>query len=191
MTNPLDVIVIGGGQAGLAVAWYLRRASLRFVVLDNAAAPGGAWRQAWDSLRLFSPAQFSSLPGWQMPKAKAGDYPTRDEVIDYLARYEQRYGLPVQRPVAVSAVTQAAGRFTVTADAGTWTAPLVISATGTWSAPFVPPVPAAPVLPGSRSIQRITAPRPGSPDRPCLSSAAAIRARRFRPSCPNLPTAPG
>jgi len=58
-----DVVVIGGGQAGLAVAYYLRRAGLDFVVLDAADGPGGAWPHAWDSLRLFSPATYSSLPG--------------------------------------------------------------------------------------------------------------------------------
>ena len=91
--------VIGGGQAGLAVAYYLRRAGLDFRVLRRGRRPGGAWAHGWDSLRLFSPAAYSSLPGWPMPSRGAGDgYPTRDEVIDYLARYEARYGFPVERP---------------------------------------------------------------------------------------------
>ena len=65
-----DVVVIGGGQAGLAVAYYLRRAGLDFVVLDAEERPGGAWRHTWDSLRLFSPAGYSSLPGWTMNRKK-------------------------------------------------------------------------------------------------------------------------
>ncbi|MDZ4370520.1 MAG: FAD-dependent oxidoreductase, partial [Phenylobacterium sp.] len=67
----LDVLVIGGGQAGLATAYYLRRTGLSYAVLDAGQAPGGAWRHGWDSLRLFSPGSWSSLPGWPMP-AKAG-----------------------------------------------------------------------------------------------------------------------
>ena len=59
----LDAIVIGGGQAGLAVGFYLRRTGLRYVILDEQAVPGGAWQHAWPSLRLFSPARWSSLPG--------------------------------------------------------------------------------------------------------------------------------
>ena len=59
-----DVIVIGGGQAGLSVGYYLRRTGLSYVILDGQPEPGGAWLHGWDSLQLFSPAQWSSLPGW-------------------------------------------------------------------------------------------------------------------------------
>ena len=62
-TKIFDVIVIGGGQAGLAVGYYLRRAKLDFIILDNQIQSGGAWRHTWPSLRLFSPAVMSSLPG--------------------------------------------------------------------------------------------------------------------------------
>lgn len=137
MTKPYDLVVIGGGQAGLAVAYYLRRADLRFVILDNGSTPGGAWPHTWDSLRLFSPAQFSSLPGWQMPKAQTGDYPTRDEVIDYLTRYEERYAFPVERAVEVTNVTAEGGCFFVHAETGKWASRAVVSATGTWNEPFV------------------------------------------------------
>ena len=64
-----DVVVVGGGQAGLAAGYFLRRSGLSFAILDAGAAPGGAWRHAWDSLTLFSPAQWSSLPGWPVPVA--------------------------------------------------------------------------------------------------------------------------
>ncbi len=83
-----DVVVIGAGQAGLASAYYLRRADVRFVILDAEEGPGGAWRHAWNSLHLFSPASFSSLPGWMMPAKTEAAYPSRNEVVDYLARYE-------------------------------------------------------------------------------------------------------
>lgn len=137
-----DVVVIGGGQAALAVGYYLRRTTLSFVLLDAQDGPGGAWRHAWDSLHLFSPARASSLPGWAMP-AGAGEYPTRDEVLEYLAAYEARYALPVQRPVRVRAVTRGRGgdRLHVATDAGGWTARAVVSATGSWQHPYVPDVP--------------------------------------------------
>ena len=92
----LDVAVIGGGQAGLAVGYYLRRTDLSFAIFDAGEGPGGAWRHGWDSLRLFSPAVYSSLPGWIMPGG-AEKYPSRDETIEYLTRYEERYELPVYR----------------------------------------------------------------------------------------------
>ena len=88
----IPVVVIGGGQAGLAVAYYLRRARVDHVVLDDQESPGGAWWHTWPSLRLFSPAEFSSLPGWQMPATQDGN-PDAEHVIDYLTRYERRYDL--------------------------------------------------------------------------------------------------
>jgi hypothetical protein len=74
MNVRLDVLVIGGGQAGLAAGYFLRRTDLSFAILDAAEAPGGAWRHAWDSLTLFSPAQWSSLPGWPMRASEDGGY---------------------------------------------------------------------------------------------------------------------
>lgn len=141
-----DVVVIGGGQAGLAAGYYLRRTGLSFVVLDAQEGPGGAWLHAWTSLRLFSPARFSSLPGWMMPvraDAATDEYPTRDEVLDYLRRYEARYALPVRRPVRVTGVHRTEGehRFRVDTDAGGWRARAVVSATGSWRKPFIPEYP--------------------------------------------------
>jgi putative flavoprotein involved in K+ transport len=103
-TEVHDVIVIGGGQAGLSLGYYLRRAKLDYVILDAEDGPGGAWRHGWDSLRLFSPAGYSSLPGWLMPPPAHAGYPTRDDVLDYLTRYETRYELPIRRPVRVRQV---------------------------------------------------------------------------------------
>ncbi|MFS8099353.1 ArsO family NAD(P)H-dependent flavin-containing monooxygenase [Lentzea alba] len=132
-----DVVVLGGGQAGLAAAFYLRRAGIDHVVLDAQPVPGGAWPLTWDSLRLFSVARHSSLPGWPMPAFPDG-YPTAQHVVDYLTAYEKRYDIPVQRPVHVSSVTRDGDRLLVHTDAGTWTARHVISATGTWWRPFRP-----------------------------------------------------
>ena len=135
-----DVIVIGGGQAGLAVGFYLRRTALSWIILDDQPGPGGAWGRTWDSLRLFSPARFSSLPGWLMPGG-ADAYPTRDEAIAYLAEYEARYAFPVERPVHVRAVRREDGRFRIDTDLGTWTADALVSATGSWANPVLPDVP--------------------------------------------------
>jgi putative flavoprotein involved in K+ transport len=160
----LDVVVIGGGQAGLAIGYYLRRTGLGYRILDEQTGPGGAWRHTWSSLRLFSPAQWSSLPGWLMPGG-VSTYPTRDDALDYLARYEERYRLPIVRPVRVTAVRRdgAAEQDRAAAGGGSdvarreepargydmplrvqaengriWRARAVVSTTGTWSEPYVP-----------------------------------------------------
>jgi putative flavoprotein involved in K+ transport len=135
-----DVVVIGGGQAGLAVGYELRRSRLSFVILDAQPQAGGAWQQAWDSLRLFSPARASSLPGWLMPPERNGT-PTRDEVLAYLRQYEVRYALPVRRPVRVASVQKSeTGLILVTSD-GEYLARAVVSTTGTWQKPFIPHYP--------------------------------------------------
>ena len=142
MEHQVDVVIIGGGQVGLAVGWYLRRRTdLSFVILDDQRAPGGSWRHTWPSLRLFSPSSYSSLPGRLMPPTGA-ETPDAAHVIDYLTDYETRYDLPVRRPVHVSAVHRDDERFRVQTTTGdTWLARAVVSATGTWSQPFWPTVP--------------------------------------------------
>ncbi|MFF8638889.1 ArsO family NAD(P)H-dependent flavin-containing monooxygenase [Streptomyces pilosus] len=141
MTRQTDVVVVGGGQAGLAAGYHLRRRGLDFVILDAGAAPGGSWQHMWDSLHLFSPAEHSSLPGRLMPAQAGETYPGAGHVVDYLADYEKRYDLPVQHGTRVDAVRRDAGRLLVEADSVTWRARAVISATGSWSRPFLPAVP--------------------------------------------------
>ena len=136
-TRTHDVVIIGGGQSALATAYFLRRTNLSFVILDGEPEPGGAWRHAWPSLRLFSPGQWSSLPGWPMPPTRDA-YPSREEIIDYLSRYEARYSLRIERPVEVLNVTADPDGLEVATDKGTWRARAVISATGTWRAPYIP-----------------------------------------------------
>jgi len=135
-----DVIVIGGGQAGLAVGYYLRRTGLSFVILDAETGPGGAWRHGWDSLRLFSPARWSSLPGYIMPGG-VDYYPERDEVLDYFIEYERRYKLPIERPVLVSTVRDDGDTLLVETDSGDWHGRAVVSATGSWRRPYIPDIP--------------------------------------------------
>jgi cation diffusion facilitator CzcD-associated flavoprotein CzcO len=142
--DALDVVVIGGGQAGLAVGFYLRRTGLRYVILDEQATPGGAWQRTWPSLRLFSPAQWSSLPGWMMPRdasASAGEYPTRDATIAYLTEYERRYALPIDRPVRVHGVRETHGGLELETTRGAMRARAVVSATGSWANPYLPNLP--------------------------------------------------
>lgn len=149
----VEVAVIGGGQAGLAMGYYLRRAGLvpgvDFVILDAAAEPGGAWPQMWQGLRLFSPSSYSSLPGWMMPSWNDADrgFPPRQHVVDYLTDYEERYDLAPLRPHRVSSVSRANddphGRLIVRAPGLEVSARVVVSATGTWSRPFWPVYPGA------------------------------------------------
>ncbi|MFD5492612.1 ArsO family NAD(P)H-dependent flavin-containing monooxygenase [Streptomyces sp. NPDC127091] len=141
MTRTFQVVVIGGGQAGLAAGYHLRRQGIDFTILGADPAPGGAWQHMWDSLHLFSPADYSSLPGRLMPTQPGETYPDAGHVVDYLTDYEKRYDLPVQHGVQVEAVRRDGGRLLVEADSGSWRARAVISATGTWSRPFVPAVP--------------------------------------------------
>ncbi|WP_028730822.1 ArsO family NAD(P)H-dependent flavin-containing monooxygenase [Pandoraea sp. E26] len=148
-TLSTDVCVIGGGQSALATAYFLRRAGLNFVLLDEQPSPGGAWQQAWDSLRLFSPAQWSSLPGWPMPRSES-EYPSRDEVIRYLTDYEHRYQIPIRRPVHVTSVTQADTGLLVETNDGHWLAQTVISATGTWKKPYIPTYPGQELFEGEQ-----------------------------------------
>lgn len=141
MSHTTQVVVIGGGQAGLAAGYHLRRLGVEFVILDAQTTPGGAWQHAWDSLRLFSPAAYSSLPGRLMPAQSGEIYPDAQHVVEYLADYEKRYELPVERPVRVLGVHRDGGLLRVATDSGTWHARAVISATGTWWRPFLPAVP--------------------------------------------------
>ncbi|GAA1906622.1 ArsO family NAD(P)H-dependent flavin-containing monooxygenase [Nocardioides lentus] len=144
----VDVCVVGGGQSGLATAYHLLRANRRratplsYVVLDDRDGPGAAWRDGWDSLRLFSPAGYSSLPGWPMPPWTGEGNPPASHVVDYLRAYEGRYALPVVRPVHVRGLAEC-GERRLLVDAGGrgWRARAVVNATGTWSAPFWPAVP--------------------------------------------------
>ena len=133
----VDVAVIGGGQAGLATGYSLRRTGLSFTILDAEAGPGGAWRHGWDSLTLFSPAPWSSLPGWPLPGG-ADQVPDRAAVLDYLLAYERRYDLPVHRPARVRTVRRDGALFLVETDTGVWRARAVVSATGTWRRPLLP-----------------------------------------------------
>src|SRR5690606_28182242 len=136
--NPIyDVLIIGGGQSALACGYFLRRTGLRYLILDDQKQAGGAWQQGWESLTLFSPAAYSSLPGWMMPETE-GKFPTRMETIYYLSEYEKRYDLPIERPVEVKSVKTVNGVFELTTSNKSYRSKAIVSATGTWKNPFVP-----------------------------------------------------
>lgn len=135
----VDVIVIGGGQSGLACGYYLRRHKLNFLILDKEEKCGGAWLHTWDSLTLFSPAEHSSLPGWLMSKSK-NLFPLKQEVIDYLCQYEKHYELPIERTVTVENITFENKVFKVHTITGIYFSKTIIAAAGTWSNPFIPKI---------------------------------------------------
>jgi putative flavoprotein involved in K+ transport len=107
-----DTVVIGAGKSGLAAGYYLARTSRSFVMIDANERPGDTWRRRWDSLRLFSPAQWNGLPGLPFP-APAGTFPTKDEMADYLDVYARRFELPIEHGVRVTRVASDRGRFVV------------------------------------------------------------------------------
>ncbi|MCB2406763.1 flavin-containing monooxygenase [Hymenobacter lucidus] len=136
----LDAVVIGAGQAGLAAAYYLQRHHQQFVVLDERTAVGDVWATRYDSLRLFSPAWASSLPGFPWPGSKRR-YPTKDEAADYLRQYVAHFGFPVQLGQRVTRVAPAAGQpgYQVsTATGRRYQTRCVIVCTGAFNAPRRP-----------------------------------------------------
>src|SRR3954463_5403914 len=90
-----DAIVVGGGQAGLAIGYYLAKQGRKFLILEREDDVGPAWRDRWDSLTLFTPRRYDSLPGLDFPGDPDG-YPTAAEVFAYLRSYAARFGLPLQ-----------------------------------------------------------------------------------------------
>jgi putative flavoprotein involved in K+ transport len=134
-----DVIIIGGGQSGLAMGYYLRRSGLSYIILDNQKEAGGAWLHTWKSLRLFSPALWSSLPGMIMIGG-SDSYPTRDVTIEYLKFYESKYNLAVRRSVDVFDVIKVNGEFQLQTSEGLLIAKTVVSATGSFNNPIIPDI---------------------------------------------------
>jgi putative flavoprotein involved in K+ transport len=133
----VETVIIGGGQAGLSTGYHLARRGLSFVILDANERIGDAWRKRWDSLRVFTPARYSGLPGWPFP-GPAWSFPTKEEVADYLEAYATRFDLPVRTGVRVDALSREAGRYVVGAGDRRFVADRVVVASGAYQRPRVP-----------------------------------------------------
>lgn len=134
-----DVIVVGGGQAGLAMGYFLREQERDFTILEAATEPAAAWKARWDSLTLFTPAGYSGLPGRPFPGPPA-HYPTRDEVADYLSDYATNFDLPVELGRRVRSIARSADGYVVETGDGVYEAEQVVVATGPFQVPFVPSI---------------------------------------------------
>jgi len=136
-----ETVVIGGGQSGLAVGHHLAKREVDFVILTDEACVGDNWRRRWDSLRLFTPARHSSLPGMHFP-APTNHLADKDEVADYLERYVDRFDLPVRLDTQVSRVAWDGERYAISLanDATMLEADNVIVATGAFQQPRIPAV---------------------------------------------------
>jgi putative flavoprotein involved in K+ transport len=139
-TRHLEVVVVGGGQAGLAVGYFLARQNRRFTILEAAGEPAAAWRSRWDSLRLFTSARYDSLPGLTFP-GDPDSYPSREDVVAYLTDYARRFELPVEFNSRVQAVrARDGGGFLIELADRSYEADQVVVATGPFQVPFTPPI---------------------------------------------------
>ena len=129
-----DVLVVGGGQAGLAAGYHLSQRGANYVIVDAYARVGDAWRTRWDSLRLFTPARLNGLPGARYPAAP-GATVTKDQMADFLEAYAKRFGLRVRLGVRVQSLGREGDRFVTNAGI---TADHVIVATSSHGTPYVP-----------------------------------------------------
>jgi putative flavoprotein involved in K+ transport len=132
-----ETVIVGGGQAGLATGYHLARLGRSFVILDAGARVGDPWRGRWDSLRLYTPARYSGLPGWPFP-SDPFHYPARDEVADYLEAYAARFELPVRPGIRVDRLSRQGDQFLVAAGDRRFEAANVVVAAGAYHHPRVP-----------------------------------------------------
>lgn len=138
LTEPAkEVIVIGGGQAGLAMGYQLAQRGVSFLILDAHERIGDAWRTRWDSLRLFTPARYDGLAGMPFP-ASGFSFPTKNEMADYLERYARHFSLPVRSGVRVDRLARKGDGFVVTAGERTYEARQVVVAMSGFQKPRVP-----------------------------------------------------
>ncbi len=132
-----DYIVIGAGQAGLAISYYLKQAGFQFLAVDNGAQIGASWLKRWDSLTLFTPSQFNHLPGMDFPMPY-DYYPDKNEVAQYLEQYVKQFDLPVELNFEVNQLCRKEGIYQISSPAKTLQANNVIIATGPFHTPFIP-----------------------------------------------------
>src|SRR5918995_1109726 len=129
MDEHVETLIVGGGQAGLAVGYHLKSKKRDFLILDANERIGDSWRKRWPSLRLYSPAAADGLPGMPFP-APPYSYPTGSEMAEYLEAYASRFGLPVRSGLAVEGLERNGDGYVVTAGERRFEADNVVVATG-------------------------------------------------------------
>ena len=137
--NDTGVLIVGGGQAGLAIGQLLASRGSDFLIVDANPELGFVWRSRWDSLRLFTPAEYDNLPGMQFPGSR-GDYPGKDEIADFLQAYAREFDLPVRLNTRITSLTRADDGYAARSGNDEIRADQVVVATGPFHAPFTPPI---------------------------------------------------
>jgi len=132
-----DTIVIGAGQAGLAISYYLKKANKKFVIIDKCDEIGEAWKERYDSLVLFTPRMYSSLPGLPLTGDQQG-LPVKDEIVKYLKKYAEKFELPIQLNEKIEHVSKVENYFLVKTNKNEYKAQNVIVATGPFQTPNIP-----------------------------------------------------
>jgi putative flavoprotein involved in K+ transport len=130
-------IIIGAGQAGLATGYFLRKMKKDFIILDESSRIGDVWRKRWDSLLLFTPAQYDGLPGMPFP-AEKGSFPGKEQMADYLENYAEKFSLPVRLNIKVNHVTKNNEGYEIMTNEGNFHSEKLVLATGTNPKPFIP-----------------------------------------------------
>jgi cation diffusion facilitator CzcD-associated flavoprotein CzcO len=176
-SDTLDVLVIGAGQAGLAVGHHLSQQGARFLIIDAAGEVGASWRRRWDSLKLFTPAQYDNLPGLPFPAAR-DSYPDKDDVADYLHRYATASDLPVRLNTRVASLTRDTQNYWYLAEVGgeVLRARQVVVATGPFQVPSIPEI-AAELDPG---VAQLHSAEYRNPPGPAGRAGAGHRRRELR-----------
>lgn len=140
MSRNTDVLIIGGGQAGLAMGYHLKQTGRTFQIVERNGRIGASWRNRYDSLSLFTSRAYSALPGLPVPGDPNG-YPTKDEIADYLEQYARHFALPVALNTGIRSLTRVGGGFRARTDAGEIVdARCVVVATGAFQLPAIPSV---------------------------------------------------
>lgn len=133
-----DYVVIGGAQAGLSMAYHLKRLKKKFIIIDSEKEVGASWINRWDSLKLFTPTEFNHLPGFHFDAAK-GHYPSKYEVAAYFKRYVNEFEIPVKLNTLVTSISKEKDVFCIKFDGGTYNTKNVVVATGPFHIPYTPP----------------------------------------------------
>jgi putative flavoprotein involved in K+ transport len=136
-SNETEILVIGGGQAGLAMGYHLAERSLSFLIVDANPEVGHVWRSRWDSLRLFTSAEYNNLPGMQFSGTRGG-YPGKDEIASFLQAYAEEAQLPIRLNTQVTSLAREGGTYVARTAEGEFRARQVVIATGPFHIPFIP-----------------------------------------------------